>query len=63
MEVEAESLAFLLAAEYGLDTSQYSVAYSAGWAGGDVKVIRETAERVITAARTLTSAEPLVEVA
>jgi antirestriction protein ArdC len=63
MEVEAESVAFLIAAEYGLDAAGYSVGYTAHWANGDVQVIRETAERVITAARALTSAEPIDEVA
>jgi hypothetical protein len=59
MEVDAESVAYLIAGEYGLDTSDHTVRYTAGWAAGDLKVIHETAERVITAARTLTSAEPM----
>ena len=63
MEVEAESVAFLIAAGYGLDAADYSVSYSAHWANGDVQVIRETAERVIAAARALTSAEPVEAVA
>jgi predicted transcriptional regulator len=63
MEVEAESVAFLIAAEYGLDAAGYSVGYTAHWANGEVRVIRETAERVIAAARALTSAEPIPEVA
>jgi Zn-dependent peptidase ImmA (M78 family) len=63
IEVEAESVAFLIAAEYGLDAADYSVGYTAHWANGDVQVIRETAERVIDAARALTSAKPIAEVA
>jgi hypothetical protein len=63
MEVEAESVAFLIAAEYGLDAAGYSVGYTAHWANGDIQVVRETAERVIAAARALTSAEPIAEVA
>jgi hypothetical protein len=31
-EVEAESVAFLVAAEYGLDTSEYTFPYVTGWA-------------------------------
>jgi antirestriction factor ArdC-like protein len=50
-EVEAESAAFLVCAEAGLDSADYSVAYTAGWANGDPKVIRETAEGVIMVAR------------
>ena len=59
MEVEAESLAYLVAAEYGLDTSDYTVAYTASWAAGDTRLIHETGERVIIAARALTGAEPV----
>jgi len=37
-EVEAESLAYLVAADHGLDTAEYTFAYVAGWAAqtGDV---------------------------
>jgi hypothetical protein len=63
MEVEAESVAFLIAAEYGLAAAGYSVGYTAHWANGEVPVVRETAERVTAAARALTSAEPIPEVA
>ncbi len=37
-EVEAESVAFLVAADHGLDTGEYTFAYVAGWAAqtGDV---------------------------
>ena len=44
-EVEAESVAFLVASAHGMDTGQYSFAYVAGWAhdaatdnGGDVEI-------------------------
>lgn len=33
-EVEAESVAFAVCSHYGLDTSDYSFAYIAGWSGG-----------------------------
>jgi len=48
-EVEAESVAHVLAGLAGLDTSAYSVGYVAGWSKGDAKIIRATAERVLAA--------------
>ena len=54
IEVEAESVAFLIASAHGMDASAFSFAYVAGWAqqaGGDVeKVLAETATRVLGAA-------------
>jgi hypothetical protein len=50
-EVEAESIAYLVAAAAGLPTEAYSVPYLAGWSGGDSTVLRETAARVLTVAR------------
>ncbi|HEY6798067.1 MAG TPA: ArdC-like ssDNA-binding domain-containing protein, partial [Kineosporiaceae bacterium] len=56
IEVEAESVAYLVAASHGLDTSSYSFAYVAGWAT-DVPghqpedVVRITGDRVLGAAR------------
>ena len=55
-EVEAESVAYMVSAEAGLDSAGYSVRYAAGWANGDVAVIRATAERVIRTARSITDA-------
>jgi antirestriction protein ArdC len=52
-EVEAESVAFLVCQAAGLSTDGYSWPYIAGWSNGDVKVIQETAERVLGAARTI----------
>jgi antirestriction protein ArdC len=52
-EIEAESVAYVVAASVGLDTSGYSFAYVAGWAGGEVSIVRQTAETVTTAARTI----------
>lgn len=54
-EVEAESVAYLVAAEAGLDTSPYSFPYIARWANGDLDLIRQAGERSVTAARTLTA--------
>ncbi len=54
-EVEAESVAYVVAAAHGLDASGYSFAYVAGWAGGDLSVVRQAAETVTKAARTILS--------
>jgi hypothetical protein len=37
----------------GLTTAAYSFGYVAGWSGGDPRVVRATADRVVTAARTI----------
>jgi len=55
-EVEAESVAYLVAAAAGLDTGVYSFPYIARWAGGDLDLVRKTAERSVAAARELTNA-------
>jgi hypothetical protein len=52
-EIEAESVAYILCRAAGLTTAGYSFGYVAHWAGGDPKAVRHTAERVITAARTI----------
>jgi len=52
-EVEAESLAYLVAADHGLDTAEYTFAYVAGWAAqtGDVDAaLRASAVRVLSTA-------------
>jgi hypothetical protein len=56
MEVEAESVAYLVCAQAGLDSADYTVGYTAGWANGDPRVLRDTAERVIATARAITGA-------
>lgn len=56
MEVEAESVAYVVAGVLGLDTSSYSTGYVAGWAGGDVEKIRETAARVLATAHQMIEA-------
>ncbi|HEY5222326.1 MAG TPA: hypothetical protein VIJ18_04650 [Microbacteriaceae bacterium] len=47
MEVEAESVAYIVAALAGFDTSAYSIGYIAGWTTGDTEVIKATAARVL----------------
>lgn len=54
-EVQAESIAFVVASHYGLDTSKYSFGYIAAWSTGkelkeltaSMEVIRQTAEKFI----------------
>lgn len=54
-EIEAESIAFIVAATLDLDTSAYSFPYVAHWARdiGQLAAVQATAERVITHASTL----------
>ncbi len=54
-EVEAESAAYVVAAAHGLDTGGYTFAYVAGWAGTDLSRVRQAAETVTKAARTILS--------
>jgi hypothetical protein len=56
MEVEAESVAYVLGGLLGLDTSAYSVGYIAGWADGDTEAIADTAKTVLTAVHELAGA-------
>lgn len=53
MEVEAESVAYIVAGLNGFDTSAYSIGYITGWANEDLDLIRETAARVLRCAHTL----------
>lgn len=57
-EVEAESIAYLITAQAGLDAGAYSVPYLAGWSGGDVDVLRDAATRVIFVARCASARPP-----
>lgn len=50
-EVEAESVAYVVTAAHGLDSSTYTVPYVAGWAGTDPTLVARTAERVLSTAR------------
>jgi hypothetical protein len=44
-ETEAESVAYVVSAALGLDTSRYSFGYVLGWAH-DPKLVRESGERI-----------------
>jgi len=55
-EIEAESVAYILSADAGLPTDGYSFAYIASWAEGDPALVRQAAETVTKAARTILTA-------
>ncbi|HET7488805.1 MAG TPA: ArdC-like ssDNA-binding domain-containing protein [Acidimicrobiales bacterium] len=50
-EVEAESVAYVVCRAAGLASDDYSLAYVARWAAGDVALVRAAAERVVATAR------------
>jgi IrrE N-terminal-like domain len=50
-EIEAESIAYIVCQTAGLTTAAYSFGYVAHWAGGDPVAIKDTAERVVSAAK------------
>ena len=60
-ELEAESVAYVVAGLHDLDTSDYSVGYVASWSGGNAEKVKATAVRVQEAvhliAEALTAAE------
>jgi len=50
-EVEAESIAYTICQHYGLDSSDYSFRYVAGWSSGkDTKELKASLERIRSAA-------------
>jgi len=58
-EVEAESVAFVVAAAHGMDTGSYSFPYVAAWAGPDgAKAVASSQARVARAATALLAASP-----
>jgi hypothetical protein len=56
MEVEAESVAYLVCAHTGIDTARYTIPYVAHWSNGDIELVQATAERVIDTAHRITDA-------
>lgn len=52
-EVEAESVAYIVCANAGLVSDDYSLPYVAVWADGDPKVVKATAERVVKTAQSV----------
>ncbi len=62
-EVEAESVAYLIAASHGLDTASYSFPYVTGWAStvdlaAPEAAVRATGERVLSTAREVLGRAP-----
>lgn len=51
LEIEAESVAYLVCHQLGIVSDDYSFAYLARWSNGDTNLIRATAERAINCAR------------
>lgn len=58
LEVEAESVAYLVCAAHGLDTGEYTVPYVAGWAAGNSELVEDTARRVLSTARDVLTGIP-----
>ena len=58
-ELEAESVAYVVAGLRGLDTSDYSVGYVASWSGGQAEKVKATAIRVQEAVHLI--AEALID--
>ena len=66
-EVEADSVALMIAAAHGMDTSDYTIPYVAGWAStvkdsSPVEVVKATGERVRAAAVAILDALPTAQV-
>jgi hypothetical protein len=60
-EVEAESVAFIVCHAFGLASAPYSIGYVAGWAAGDLDVVKRTAAwSVATAHRIIEQAYELL---
>ena len=50
LEVEAESVAYIVCQATGMVTDGYSLPYLATWAAGDLEKVRQTAEKVVKVA-------------
>lgn len=50
-EVEAESVAYMVSAKHGLDTSDYTFRYVAGWSNQDPAAVIASADRIMKASR------------
>ena len=62
-EVEAESIAYTICAHYGLDTSDYTFGYVAGWSSSkDTKELKSSLERIrVTADEMITAIDQSME--
>jgi len=62
-EVEAESVAYIVANVHGLPTEDYSLPYVAGWSDGKPEAVAATADRVLRCAKQILAiTEPAEEV-
>jgi hypothetical protein len=60
-EVEAESVAYVVAAAHGMATDDYTFPYVAGWAGTDpTKAVTDTQSRVAHAAKAILEISPSI---
>jgi antirestriction protein ArdC len=55
-EVEAQSVAHIVAAAHGIDATAYTSDYVIGWSSGDLDTVRATATTVTTVAREILAA-------
>ena len=55
IEVEAESVAYVVCDLLGVDAGSYSIPYVANWAGADVELVEATAQKVLATARQIVS--------
>ena len=58
MEVEAESVSYVVGRHYGLSPGPSAFSYIDGWANGDRKKVRDTAEAVVAASRRILDRVP-----
>lgn len=63
VEVEAESVAYIVSRAAGLETDAYSFPYVGLWAGGDTELVAETGRRAIECAREILKALSEADVA
>lgn len=56
IELEAESVAYVVGGLLGLDTTDYSIGYLTSWSGGNGDAVKATAERVLKTAHTIIEA-------
>jgi hypothetical protein len=54
-EVEAESVAYLVCRQAGLNSADYTMPYVAHWSNGNLDLVADTAERAVTTARVITA--------
>jgi hypothetical protein len=63
-ELEAESVAYIVCQNVGLDSSAYSFGYVASWAGGGseaIKAITASGQRIVRAARQVLDSDSKTE--